>query len=61
MDEIPRANCWCTHSCFLHDSMKFAPRVLLFSLPWRYLKARLGRLPQTDVQELEKFRMPLPT
>ena len=61
VEEIPRANCWCTHSCFLHDSMKFAPRVLLFSLPWRYLKARLGRLPQTDVKELEKFRVPLPT
>ncbi len=60
VEEIPRANCWCTHSCFIHDSMKFAPQVLLFSLPWRYLKARIGRLPQTEVAELEKYRVPLP-
>ncbi len=59
-EAIPKANCWCTHSCFIHDSMKFSPRVLLFSLPWRYLKSRLSRLPSTPVEELEKFRVPLP-
>ncbi len=60
VEAIPKANCWCTHSCFIHDSMKFSPRVLLFSLPWRYLKSRLSRLPSTPVEELEKFRVPLP-
>ncbi len=59
VEDIPRANCWCTHSCFIHDSAKFAPRVLLFSIPWRYLKARIHRLTLMEVDELEKFRTPL--
>ncbi len=57
---IPGANCWCTHSCFIHDSAKFSPRVILFSLPWRYLKSRLARLPETDVAELRRFQVQLP-
>jgi len=57
---IPEANCWCTHSCFIHDSAKFSPRVILFSLPWRYLKSRIGRLPRARAEEMERFRMPAP-
>lgn len=57
---IPEANCWCTHSCFIQDSMKFSPKVLLFKVPWSYLKYRWQRLPKLSVDELNKFREPLP-
>lgn len=55
---IPEANCWCTHSCFISDSMKFAPKVLLFKIPWSYLKYRLARLPRMPVETIAKFREP---
>jgi MoaA/NifB/PqqE/SkfB family radical SAM enzyme len=54
---IPVAKCWCTHSCFIHTSTKFSPKVLLFHLPWAYLKHRWERLPQIEVAELEQFRV----
>jgi MoaA/NifB/PqqE/SkfB family radical SAM enzyme len=54
---IPEAKCWCTHSCFIHTSTKFSPKVLLFHLPWAYLKHRWERLPQIEVAELEQFRV----
>lgn len=39
--DIPLANCWCTHSCFIQDSSKFSPRVQLFHVPWMYLRQLL--------------------
>jgi MoaA/NifB/PqqE/SkfB family radical SAM enzyme len=54
---IPKAQCWCTHSCFIHTSAKFSPKVMLFHIPWAYLKHRWQRLPQIDVAELEPFRV----
>jgi MoaA/NifB/PqqE/SkfB family radical SAM enzyme len=54
---IPGAQCWCTHSCFIHTSSKFSPRVLLFHIPWAYLKQRWKRLPETELAELERFRV----
>jgi MoaA/NifB/PqqE/SkfB family radical SAM enzyme len=35
-----RANCWCTHGCWIISSMKFSPRAMLLRLPAAYLKAR---------------------
>lgn len=29
--------CWCTHVCFIHDSMRHSRRALLFDLPKNYL------------------------
>ena len=52
---IPGAKCWCTHSCWIHSSSKFSPQVLLFHIPWAYLKSRWERLPQTEVAEMEQF------
>lgn len=57
---IPEANCWCTHSCFIQDSTKFSPRVLLFKIPWTYLKHRWQHLPKLSVDELGQFHEPLP-
>jgi Fe-coproporphyrin III synthase len=52
---IPEANCWCTHSCWIHSSSKFSPRVQLFHIPWAYLKHRWERLPHADSEELTRF------
>jgi len=30
---IPKANCWCTHSCFIQDSSKFSPKVQALAIP----------------------------
>ncbi len=54
---IPSANCWCTHSCWIHSSTKFRPRVQLFHIPWAYLKHRWNRLPELRSTELEQFRV----
>ena len=55
--DIPRARCWCTHSCWIHTSAKFSPKVQLFHIPWSYLKHRWQRLPETDLAELEPYRV----
>jgi len=55
--DIPRAQCWCTHSCWIHSSAKFSPRVQLFHIPWSYLKYRWQRLPEWKLAELERFRV----
>jgi Fe-coproporphyrin III synthase len=54
---IPGAQCWCTHSCWIYSSYRYSPRVLLFHIPWSYLKQRWQRLPQMEVAELERFRV----
>jgi MoaA/NifB/PqqE/SkfB family radical SAM enzyme len=55
--DIPKAECWCTHACFVHTSTKFSPKVLLFTIPWAYLRHRWKRLPEISADELEPFRM----
>jgi len=30
--------CWCTHVCFIHDSMRHSPKALLYEVPKNYLK-----------------------
>jgi MoaA/NifB/PqqE/SkfB family radical SAM enzyme len=55
--DIPRAQCWCTHSCWIHASATFSPKVQLFHIPWSYLKHRWQRLPAWQVAELENFRV----
>jgi MoaA/NifB/PqqE/SkfB family radical SAM enzyme len=52
---IPGAKCWCTHSCWIHSSSKFSPRVLLFHIPWAYLKHRWQRLPQAEIADFQRF------
>ena len=54
--EIPKANCWCTHSCFIQDSSKFQPSVQLFHIPWAWFRQRIGRLPELPASELERFK-----
>ncbi len=52
-EAIPKANCWCTHSCFLQDSSKFSARVQLFHIPWMYLKQLFER---GSVDDLGPYR-----
>lgn len=54
---IPQANCWCTHSCWIYTSRKFSPRVMLFHVPWAYLKHRWNLLPSMNAAELVPFRV----
>lgn len=54
---IPDANCWCTHSCWIYTSRKFSRRVMLFHVPWAYLKHRWNRLPVMKASDLEAFRV----
>jgi MoaA/NifB/PqqE/SkfB family radical SAM enzyme len=29
--------CWCTHVCFIHDSLRYSPRAMLWEIPKNYL------------------------
>jgi hypothetical protein len=39
IDAIPRANCWCTHSCFIQESSKFSAMAQLLRIPLAGLSA----------------------
>jgi hypothetical protein len=34
---IAKDGCWCTHVCFIHDSLRYSPRALLWDIPKNYL------------------------
>lgn len=44
---IPKANCWCTHSCFIQDSSKFSAKVQLLDIPSAGMHSIVGRSPRT--------------
>lgn len=55
-----KANCWCTHGCWLMSSLKFSPRALLFRIPWAHYKAKKDRikdfvLPEIDIEAIENY------
>jgi MoaA/NifB/PqqE/SkfB family radical SAM enzyme len=35
-----RANCWCTHTCWMLSSMKFSPRKIVVEVPRRFLESK---------------------
>jgi MoaA/NifB/PqqE/SkfB family radical SAM enzyme len=37
-----RANCWCTHTCWMLASLKFSPRTLIYRIPRAYLDYMRG-------------------
>lgn len=39
---IVHDQCWCTHICFIHDSLRQSPKVLLYDIPLTYLKSRVS-------------------
>jgi len=55
LSAITRDQCWCTHVCFIHDSLRHAPKVLLYDIPLTYLEAKFTRAPRaTATQVAEK-------
>ncbi len=55
-----RADCWCTHGCWIMSSMKFSPRALLFRIPAAYRRSKKNRveqfeLPAIDVEAIEQY------
>lgn len=44
---IRRDQCWCTHVCFIHDSLRHSAKAMLYDVPLAYLRsvvtARTGR------------------
>lgn len=53
---IAREGCWCTHSCFIHESGKFSPRVQLFEIPWAWWSQKWEQMATAPLAELERFR-----
>jgi MoaA/NifB/PqqE/SkfB family radical SAM enzyme len=39
---IVHDQCWCTHVCFIHDSLRHSPQVLLYDIPLTYLDSRFS-------------------
>jgi MoaA/NifB/PqqE/SkfB family radical SAM enzyme len=39
---IVRDQCWCTHVCFIHDSLRYSPKVLLYDIPVTHLEAKFS-------------------
>lgn len=37
---IVQDQCWCTHVCFIHDSLRHSPKVLLYDIPLTYLQSK---------------------
>ncbi len=42
LESIVRDQCWCTHICFIHDSLRHSPKVLLYDVPVTYLESRFA-------------------
>ncbi len=37
---ITRDQCWCTHVCFIHDSLRQSPKALAVDVPLAYLRSK---------------------
>jgi MoaA/NifB/PqqE/SkfB family radical SAM enzyme len=42
VEAIVRDQCWCTHVCFIHDSLRQSPKALLYDIPVTYLESKLS-------------------
>ncbi|MBE0648482.1 MAG: hypothetical protein IH596_11940 [Bacteroidales bacterium] len=47
-----KANCWCTHGCWIMSSVKFNPRAILFRIPWSHYRAKADRIPGFTLPEI---------
>ncbi|HEV2245271.1 MAG TPA: radical SAM protein, partial [Terriglobia bacterium] len=45
---IARDQCWCTHVCFIHDSLRHSPKALLYDVPLSYLQSKLFGISNGD-------------
>jgi MoaA/NifB/PqqE/SkfB family radical SAM enzyme len=42
LNAIVHDQCWCTHVCFIHDSLRHSPKVLLYDIPITYLESKFS-------------------
>ena len=42
-DFIVRDQCWCTHVCFIHDSLRHSPKTMLYDVPLSYLESKFAQ------------------
>jgi Fe-coproporphyrin III synthase len=40
VEAIRKDQCWCTHVCFIHDSLRQSPRTLLYDIPVTFLETK---------------------
>jgi len=52
-----RANCWCTHSCWIMSSLKFSPKTLLFRIPAAHRRSRAWLRDSTALPEVDTVRI----
>lgn len=45
LESIVRDQCWCTHICFIHDSLRQSPKVMLYDIPVTYLESKFATGP----------------
>ncbi len=43
-EAIRHDQCWCTHVCFIHDSLRHSRKAMMVDVPLTYLQSRLQRL-----------------
>jgi hypothetical protein len=36
-EQIQCDQCWCTHVCFIHDSMRYSYKTMLVEIPKNYI------------------------
>lgn len=41
-ESIVRDQCWCTHVCFIHDSLRHSPKAMLVDVPLNYLQSKFA-------------------
>jgi Fe-coproporphyrin III synthase len=41
LDSIVQDQCWCTHVCFIHDSLRHSAKALLYEIPLTYIGEKL--------------------
>ena len=44
LDSIVRDQCWCTHVCFIHDSLRHSKKALFYDVPVAYLESKFGNV-----------------
>ncbi len=60
IDEIgggAKADCWCTHGCWIMSSIKFSPRALLFRIPAAYRRFKKQTVPGFALPEVDERRI----
>ena len=48
-----KANCWCSHTCWILSSMKFSPKKIVFDVPRAFARARLTGYSKIDPDRID--------